>query len=44
VRPKIADNVAQMDARLFQPEPIGLEARLAAQAPVLRNPRLAALA
>ena len=43
LKPKLADRIAIMDERLFRPEPIGLEALLAAKPPLVRSGRLAAL-
>ena len=42
-RPKIADRLATMDARLFTPAPIGLDRMLAAHPAKPRTPRLAEL-
>ena len=44
IAPKIAARVATSDARLYRPEPMGLDAHLRARPPIVRNPRLAALA
>jgi propionate CoA-transferase len=39
-RPRIADDLVTMDARLFDPAPMGLAGDLAAAPPVARSPRL----